>query len=109
MPRLQLLRGWLVLLGLLLSSGALGAQSAGIPTLVDELLRAPDPRAAQAASSNLVTVGASFTEVYRLLSTGRAYSTNVLKGRVSSSRKNADGIEHHYFILVPQEYDPVNK
>jgi predicted esterase len=47
-----------------------------------------------------------FEVVYDLVRQGRSYSDEVETGVVRRSRWNADGTEHLYALIVPDDYDP---
>ena len=67
---------------------------------------APDMEKRQALAAQIVASGAEFETVLDLLQAGRPYSADVETGIVVRSRRNADGREHLYALIVPESYDP---
>jgi len=60
------------------------------------------PAAAQAADE-------SFAAVYARLQRGPSLSGDVPTGRMDLTRANADGLEHRYVLIVPDDYDPARR
>ena len=67
---------------------------------------APDLEARDAIAAEIVDSGIEFETVFDLLREGRHYSAEVETGVVVRSRCNADGTEHLYALIVPDDYDP---
>ena len=62
--------------------------------------------ARDAIAAEIVDSGIEFETVFDLLREGRHYSAEVETGVVVRSRRNADGTEHLYALIVPDDYDP---
>jgi len=51
----------------------------------------------------------SFAAAYARLQAGPGYSAEVPRGRLELTRTNANGLEHRYVLLVPEDYDPARR
>jgi predicted esterase len=67
---------------------------------------APDLETRKAIAAEIADSGVEFETAFGLLREGRLYSTEVETGVVVRSRRNADGTEHLYALIVPDNYDP---
>lgn len=65
------------------------------------------PNRTTSNKSSKVNTG-NFDEVYAKLRKGPAYKADVPKGKIIRSHK-INGIDHHYIIFVPLDYDPANR
>lgn len=73
---------------------------------VERLHAAPSREARSRAAEALDALEVPFETLYATLARGRAYGPDVPRGRIDGSRRNADGTEHPYILLVPETYDP---
>lgn len=80
--------------------------SAQLRSAVEAFWDASDISAREAIAAEIVDSGAEFRAVFDLLREGRRYSADVETGVVVRSRRNVDGMEHHYAVIVPESYDP---
>jgi predicted esterase len=83
--------------------------SARLRSAVEAFWDASDIAAREAIAVEIVESGAEFQAVFDLLREGRRYSDDVETGVVVRSRRNADGIEHRYAVIVPSSYDPTRR
>jgi predicted esterase len=67
---------------------------------------APDLKNREAAAAEILEMDAEFRTVFALLREGRPYSAEVESGVVVRARRNEDGTEHLYALIVPDSYDP---
>ena len=61
---------------------------------------------AAAAARRILELRPAFADVWNRLRAGKLYSSNVETGRLDLTRRNPNGVEHPYTVLVPNSYDP---
>jgi predicted esterase len=79
---------------------------ATIRATMETFWAAPDLKNREAAAAEIVELDAEFGTVFALLREGRPYSAEVESGVVVRDRRNEDGTEHLYALIVPDGYDP---
>ena len=83
-----------------------GSDDARVRASVEAFWVAPDRKAREAAAAAIVRSGAEFEPVLQALAAGGRYSGAAETGVVVRSRRNSDGTEHLYALIVPESYDP---
>ena len=93
---------------ILTAPSAAVAQS--LPTALDQAVEAfwaaDSPDALEDASSAIAAAASDIESVWSRLRAGRSYPRSVPTGRQLITRSNADGTEHDYVVMVPEDYDP---
>jgi predicted esterase len=82
------------------------SDDARVRASVEAFWAAPDRKAREAAAAAIVRSGAEFEPVLQALAAGGRYSGAAETGVVVRSRRNSDGTEHLYALIVPESYDP---
>ncbi len=98
-------RSYLVFLSLVLTP-PLAGQSESIDEAFRAYWEASNPNEAADATRRIIDSGALFGEIWAGLRSGKAYAYDGPTGRLDLTRRNSDGLEHPYTILVPNDYDP---
>ena len=73
---------------------------------VEAFWAADSPDALEDASSAIAAAASDIESVWSRLRAGRSYPRSVPTGRQVVTRSNADGTEHDYVVMVPEDYDP---
>jgi poly(3-hydroxybutyrate) depolymerase len=94
----------LVVLALAVAHAPRPAAAAGTSPLAP-FLAAPSREAAARLVESLAKAGPGFDDAYRALQRGRSYGP-AATGVVRLQNRTSDGIEHHYVLNVPENYDP---
>ena len=107
--RFRLAAVWVCgLWAILTAPSAAVAQS--LPTALDQAVEAfwaaDSPDALEDASSAIAAAASDIESVWSRLRAGRSYPRSVPTGRQLITRSNADGTEHDYVVMVPEDYDP---
>jgi predicted esterase len=76
---------------------------------LEEFWTAPDVEARDRLAAAIAGLDPGFEVVYDLVREGRSYSGDVQTGVVTRSRRNADGTEHLYALIIPEDYDPLHR
>ena len=82
------------------------AAGTSIDAAFREFFAAADPAAATKKIGAIVRSGVSFTEAVERVRRGRDYPANVPRGFLQGHLRTADGIEHTFSYLIPDNYDP---
>ena len=83
-----------------------GAQSR-IDSTFEKFWAARSPIEAERAADDVVKSGVAFDDAFRRLKAGRSYSIQTTGVVTLTSQSN--GIEHHYAVNVPSNYDPARR
>src|SRR5690349_7081356 len=89
---------------ILFSLSLIHAQTRSVESAFEKFWAAATPDEAAKAGAEIVTSGVPFDEALRRLKAGRMYQTKP-SGVVLLSNKTKDGVEHHYAVNVPANYD----
>lgn len=81
-------------------------ECAELVRLLEKFWAAPDVDSRAQIGSEIAALDSDFGVVYELLQAGRDYSADVETGSVKRSRRNRDGTEYLYEVVVPESYDP---
>jgi dipeptidyl aminopeptidase/acylaminoacyl peptidase len=84
------------------------AQTGVVDAVFQKFWSAANPDEAAKAAAEIVKSGVTFDEALRRLKAGRTYQTKP-SGVVMLSNKTKDGVEHHYAVNVPANYDPAKR
>jgi len=85
---------------------ARAGQSSDLDTAVALFWAGTDEEDLSAAVDAILATSPDIEAVWSRLRAGRTYSPDVPTGRQILSRRNRDGVEHEYVVLVPENYDP---
>jgi predicted esterase len=85
-----------------------GWQSSAQDAVLAEFFAAEDASERAEVGHRLVQLSVDFSLLHARLRTGRVYRDDVATGRLEWSRTGAGG-EHHAVILVPDDYNPLNR
>jgi len=98
---------------LVVGSGTLAAQHASPAPELDRTFArfwsAETTAALDSAAAEIVASRAPFDTVFARLKAGRTYSGDAPRGRLDLINRMPDGLEYHYTVVIPSNYDSGRK